>query len=66
MRALIISIILVYLVGIGVTLFPTLSRNWDRSTGSELTAIMLDSLPIAMKWPVRVYHRTMSTYATAG
>ncbi len=56
MRLIIALIVIVYLVGVGVVLAPTISGKWNSATASELTASVGEALPDALAWPVRAYH----------
>jgi hypothetical protein len=55
MRALIGLIVIVYLVGVGVVLAPTVSGKWNTGTASELSASVVQALPGALAWPAGVY-----------
>ncbi len=59
MRLLIAIIVIVYLVGVGVVLAPTLQANWNSGTPAELFDATMQQLPAALAWPVRQYHRFM-------
>ncbi len=56
MRALIAVIVILYLVGVGVALSPTIQTNWATASASELAASVAQELPNAVAWPVRAYH----------
>jgi hypothetical protein len=56
MRLIIALIVIVYLVGVGVVLAPTIQSKWSSGTASELSASVCDALPNALAWPVRAYH----------
>jgi hypothetical protein len=51
MRGLIGFIVIVYLVGVGVVLAPTVSGKWNTVTASELSASVIQTLPAALAWP---------------
>ena len=55
MRMLIGLIVIVYLVGVGVVLAPTVRGQWDKATASELSASVAQVLPGALAWPAGVY-----------
>ncbi len=55
MRALIGLIVIVYLVGVGVVLAPTVSGKWNTGTASELSASVTQALPGALAWPAGLY-----------
>jgi hypothetical protein len=55
MRLLIALIVIVYLVGVGVALAPTIEANWSRATAAEFASRVGQDLPYAFAWPARVY-----------
>ena len=55
MRALIGLIVIIYLVGIGVVLAPTIRGRWSTDTASDLAAKVAQALPGALAWPAGVY-----------
>jgi hypothetical protein len=55
MRALIGIIVIVYLVGVGVVLAPTVKGKWTSATASDLSATVVQALPGALAWPAGVY-----------
>jgi hypothetical protein len=55
MRAFIALVLIVYLVGVGVALAPTIRDNWDAVPAAELAASITHELPHAVEWPVRAY-----------
>jgi hypothetical protein len=55
MRALIGLIVIVYLVGIGLVLAPTVKGKWNEGTAAELSASVAQALPGALAWPAGVY-----------
>jgi hypothetical protein len=59
MRAFIALVVILYLVGVGVELAPTISAKWNSGTASELSASVWQELPGALAWPVTLYHRMM-------
>jgi hypothetical protein len=52
-------VVIVYLVGVGVVLAPTISTKWSTATASDLFASVWLELPGALAWPVTTYHRMM-------
>ena len=56
MRALIALLLIIYLVGIGVVLAPTIQAKWNSGTASELFAGVMQDLPRAAAWPAAAYH----------
>jgi hypothetical protein len=59
MRTFVASVVIIYLVGVGVMLAPTISSKWNSGTASELFGSVWQELPGALAWPVTVYHRMM-------
>ena len=57
MRALITLLLIIYVVGIGVVLAPTVQGKWSSSSASDLASSVVHALPDAAAWPVTVYHR---------
>jgi hypothetical protein len=55
MPALIGLIVIVYLVGIGVELAPTVRSRWSTDTASDFAANVAQALPGALAWPADVY-----------
>jgi hypothetical protein len=55
MRALIGLIVVIYLVGIGVVLAPTVRSKWTTDTASDLASNVAQALPGALAWPVDLY-----------
>jgi hypothetical protein len=60
MRALIGLIVIVYLVGVGFLLAPTVSGKWSTGTASELSASVIQALPASLAWPAGVYRSLTS------
>jgi hypothetical protein len=56
MRALLALIVIVYLVGVGVALAPTVESKWNTASAAELANSLGEDLPFALAWPARVYH----------
>ena len=57
MRLAISVAVIVYLVGVGVVLAPTISAKWSTATASDLSASVWVELPHALAWPITQYHR---------
>lgn len=55
MRLLIGLIVVVYLVGVGVVLAPTIQSKWSSEPASVLASSVFQQLPVAFAWPARVY-----------
>ena len=56
MRALIALIVIIYLVGVGVALSPTIQAKWNSASASDLATSVAQALPDAFAWPARAYH----------
>jgi hypothetical protein len=56
MRFLLAIIVIIYLVGVGVVLSPTIRSTWDTETASALADHVIQALPSAFAWPVRAAH----------
>ena len=65
MRALIALIVIVYLVGVGVALSPTIRAKWDNAPASDLAASVGQDLPYALTWPARIFHSMTNHELTA-
>jgi hypothetical protein len=59
MGGILTLLVIVYLVGIGVVLAPTVRGEWNTGTASELFGKILQELPVAAAWPVTLYHQMM-------
>ena len=55
MRAFIALVVIIYLVGVGVSLAPTVRDGWNTATAAQLADNVVKALPDAVAWPVRVY-----------
>jgi hypothetical protein len=55
MGRLISLLLLVYVIGIGVQLAPTVQGSWDKETAEQVFARVMDELPRAAAWPVRAF-----------
>jgi hypothetical protein len=53
MRLLLALIIIIYLVGVGVVLSPTVRSTWNSEPASALAQSIAQELPNALAWPVR-------------
>jgi hypothetical protein len=56
MRVLIGLMVIIYLVGVGVALAPTIQAKWNSASASELATSVGQALPNALAWPAKVYH----------
>ena len=56
MRALLAVIVIIYVVGIGVALAPTIQAKWGGASASDLASSVAQALPYAVIWPARAYH----------
>jgi hypothetical protein len=55
MRAVISLLVIVYLVGVGVVLAPTIQTNWSGGSASHFVESIATELPRALAWPVAAY-----------
>ena len=55
MRGLIAIIVIVYLVGVGVALAPTVRAHWNSGTAADFASSVGHELPYALAWPANVY-----------
>ncbi len=61
MRMLIGWVVIIYLVGVGVAVSPTIGTKWDGASASDLAAGVAEALPNAAAWPARAY-RSMTDH----
>lgn len=54
-RVLIALIVIVYLVGVGVELAPTIQANWSSATAAEFASRIGQALPYALAWPASLF-----------
>lgn len=64
MRMFVAVVVIIYLVGVGVALAPTIRDNWSTATASELAGGMMRELPRAVSWPATIY-RSMAYHGMA-
>jgi hypothetical protein len=62
MRAFIALMVVVYLVGVGVALSPTIRDEWGSAPASVLAASVAQDLPVAAAWPARAF-RSMTDHS---
>jgi hypothetical protein len=53
MRLLLALIIIIYLIGVGVVLSPTVRSTWNSAPASAVAEGVAQELPNALAWPVR-------------
>jgi hypothetical protein len=63
MGGIVTLLVIIYLVGIGVVLAPTVQAQWNNGTASEFAAKILQEVPVAAAWPVTLYHHVMDRSA---
>jgi hypothetical protein len=61
MRLLISLLVIAYLVGIGVTLAPTIKANWNTVPASQFAERLGAELPNALTWPATAYRSIVET-----
>jgi hypothetical protein len=64
MRMLIALLVIAYLVGVGVTLAPTIKANWNTAPASQFVERVIAELPRALSWPATAY-RSIAASPTA-
>ena len=55
MRNVVAVIAIVYLVGVGVVLAPTVQAKWNTAPASDLAASISQELPVALAWPAALF-----------
>jgi hypothetical protein len=55
MRVLIALVVIIYLVGVGVALAPTIQAKWKDASAADLAASVMQELPNALAWPARAF-----------
>ncbi len=55
MRTFITLLVIIYLVGVGVVLAPTIKANWSTGSASQFFGSVATELPRALAWPVTVF-----------
>jgi hypothetical protein len=55
MRVLIALLVIIYLVGVGVELAPTIKANWSTASASQFVESVATELPRALSWPAAAY-----------
>jgi hypothetical protein len=55
MRVLVLLVLIVYCIGVGVELAPTIRSGWNHVSASDLAANVSHALPEALAWPAQVY-----------
>ena len=55
MRGLIALIVIIYLVGVGVALAPTVESKWRSAPAAEFADSVGRNLPYALAWPARAF-----------
>jgi hypothetical protein len=56
MSFLLALIVILYLVGVGVVLSPTIRSTWNSEPASALADHVVQALPDALAWPVKAAH----------
>jgi hypothetical protein len=55
MRAFIALVVVIYLVGVGAALAPTVRDRWNAGPASEFADSVVRAAPDALAWPARAY-----------
>ena len=61
MRAILALAVVIYFVGVGVALAPTIRSNWSTGVASQLAENVAQELPGALAWPATIYRRVVGT-----
>jgi hypothetical protein len=56
MRLIIALLVIAYLVGVGVSLAPTIKANWNTAPASQFVERVAAELPGALSWPATAFH----------
>jgi len=56
MRLLLALIVIIYIVGVGVVLAPTIQAKSSGAPASNFATSVADALPNAATWPVRAFN----------
>jgi hypothetical protein len=48
-------LLIAYLVGVGVTLAPTIKTNWNTAPASQFAQRIGEELPEALSWPATAF-----------
>jgi hypothetical protein len=59
MRALLALLVIIYLVGVGVVLAPTIKANWSTASASQFFGSVATELPSALLWPATAYRNAV-------
>jgi hypothetical protein len=54
MRSVLALIVIIYLVGVGIVLSPTIQSKWSAVSASDLSESVVQELPYALAWPARL------------
>jgi hypothetical protein len=54
-RVIIATLLIVYLIGVGVELAPSVWSGWSTGNGSRMVNNMIGALPDALAWPASAY-----------
>jgi hypothetical protein len=65
MRTIIALAVVIYLIGVGVVLAPTVSGKWNSGTAAELSGSIVQALPKAFAWPVTAYRQMIDAPSAA-
>ncbi len=59
MRVVIAILLIIYVIGVGVELAPSVWSGWSTGNGSLMLGAITRALPEALAWPVLVYRSIM-------
>ena len=55
MRRLMTTFGIIYLIGIGVQIWPQLETQWDTVPASRMVSSLVERMPSAATWPIRAW-----------
>ena len=55
MRIISSLVVIIYIVGIGVVLAPTIQGKWNGGSASDFATSVVQALPNAAAWPARAF-----------
>ncbi len=55
MRTLIAVVLMIYLIGVGVALAPTIRAKWNSVSAADFAMSVGQELPGALAWPLTLY-----------
>jgi hypothetical protein len=59
MRFVVAILLIVYLIGVGVVLAPTIRANWSSASTEVFFGSIANDMPRALEWPALVYRHAV-------